>query len=264
MKYKHINVDSGLNKITRKDKLFLGDYTIDPYQNCEYGCIYCDSSFDKDVIIKNNITTLLQKELKKNTQGNIIIGSVNDPYQKIEEKEEKTKEILNLIKEHNFSCHILTKSDLVVRDIKILEKIKNCTVTVSISTINNKKKEIFENRLPTPETRLKIIKKLNENKIKAGLALIPVIPYLVEEEIEEILEQAKNYKASYFLFKYLELKGFQKDIFYKKLKAKYPGLLNKYKNLYSESYLPNEEYIKKTNNKIEELIDKYEIKNALS
>jgi len=257
MKYKQINVNSALNKITKKDNLFNGDYTIDPYQNCEFGCLYCDSSIEKTILIKNNIIDILKEELKELKNANIIIGSVHDPYQKIEKKQRKTREILKQIKKHNLNCHILTKSDLVLRDIDILKKIKNCRVTISIATIDEKKKDIFEKNVVLPKERLKIIKELNKKNVYSGLSLIPILPYVTDDEIEEIIKQAKQNNSKYFLYKYLELKGDQKNIFFEAIKKNYPNLLEKYKKLYDGSFYPNSNYIKKTNSKIKTLLEKY-------
>lgn len=263
MIYKQLDVDSALKKITRKDNLFCGDYTIDPYQNCGYGCIYCDSSIDKKIFIKHNIGPVLEKEFKKYKWGNIIVGSVNDPYQEIEKKEKKTQEILELIKEYNFGCHILTKSELILRDIPILKKIDNCRVTLSITTVNSKKKKLFEKKLPSTDSRLNTLQKLNKNKIKTGLALMPLIPYFVEGEIEEIIKQAKKNHAKYFLYKYLELKGEQKHIFLKKIEKIYPELIDVYQNLFLNSYLPKKDYTNKVDKKIRELINKYNLRNRI-
>ena len=136
MQYKQIKVDSILNRITSKDNLFLGDYTIDPYQNCEFGCSYCDSSFDKTIYIKTNASEILNEELKNNKNGRIIVGSVHDPYQNIEKELKITRELLEIIKENGFSCHILTKSDLILRDLDIISNIKDCLVTISIISLN--------------------------------------------------------------------------------------------------------------------------------
>ena len=111
MLYKQIKVDFLLNKITNKDKLFAGNYTIDPYQNCEFGCLYCDSSFDKTIFIKTNAAEILKKELETAKKGTIIVGSVHDPYQRAEEELEITRDLLKTIKKHEFSWHLLTKSD---------------------------------------------------------------------------------------------------------------------------------------------------------
>ena len=94
MIYKTIRCSSLLNKITKRDALFLGDYTIDPYQNCEFGCKYCDSSNTSTIYIKTNAPEVLERELKNVTKGRIIIGSVHDPYQNIEKDYKITRKIL--------------------------------------------------------------------------------------------------------------------------------------------------------------------------
>ncbi|MCK5458581.1 MAG: hypothetical protein KAI20_01710, partial [Thermoplasmatales archaeon] len=116
MEYKLINCDSLLKRITRKDTLFNGKYCIDPYQNCEFGCLYCDSSFEKTIYVKNNSVEILENELQTVEKGVIIIGSVHDPYQRAEQTYEITKKILKTIKKYQFPCHILTKSTLILRD----------------------------------------------------------------------------------------------------------------------------------------------------
>src|SRR4030042_5238597 len=114
MEYKNIQCSTLLNKITKKDKLFKGEYTLDPYQNCEFGCIYCDSTYDKTIYIKTNAIQQLEKEIKTIQKDTIIIGSVSDAYQKVEEKHKTTRNLLEIIKQNNFPCHILTKSNLVL------------------------------------------------------------------------------------------------------------------------------------------------------
>ena len=95
MEYKQIHCDSLLKKITKKDTLFNGMYCIDPYQNCEFGCLYCDSSFDKTIYIKSNAAKIIRNQLKNQEKGRIIVGSVHDPYQRIEMDFKLTKKILD-------------------------------------------------------------------------------------------------------------------------------------------------------------------------
>ena len=245
MLYKHIRVNTLLNKITNKDILFGGNYTIDPYQNCEYGCIYCDSSNEKTIYIKTNAADVLRKELNQVNKGVIIIGSVNDPYQYAEENYRITRNLLEVIKEKNFPCHILTKSDLILRDVKLLSRLEYCSVTISLITLDNKISNIFEKNVPSPKIRLQTIEKLSESGIKSGIAVIPIIPYISESEIEKIIKSAKNHNAQYFLYKHLELKGDQKSCFLGILKEKYPNLIEKYKKLYKQNYIPNYKYLSK-------------------
>lgn len=263
MSYNQIKVDFLLNKITKKDKLFKGDYTIDSFQNCEFGCLYCDSSFDKKIYIKTNAVEILNKELEKSKKGTIIVGSVHDPYQKVEEEYKITRDLLKIIAKQDFSCHILTKSDLIIRDIDILKKINNCKVTISIISLKKIVSEIFEKYVPSPKVRLKIIEKLTNEGINAGLAIIPVLPYITEEELEDIVKSAKTHSAFYLLYKYLELKGDQKMFFFKILKEFYPDLVEKYKKLYMESYMPNKKYILKIDNCVKKLCSSYDIKNRI-
>jgi DNA repair photolyase len=260
MQYKQIKVDTVINKITSKDNLFGGDYTVDPYQNCEYGCSYCDSSFDKTIYIKNNAPKIFEKEIKQIKNGTIIIGSVHDPYQKAEEKHELTKQILKIIKEHELSCHILTKSNLVLRDIDLISQIKESRVTVSITSQRPEIYQVFEKNVPKPDVRFKTIETLANHGINTGLALIPVLPYLIEPELEEIIKKAKQYKAGYLLYKHLELKGDQKNIFMDVLKKYYRNFINRYIELYAESYEPKVDYVKGLSTKLKILCKRHELK----
>jgi len=263
MKYKLEKVDFLIKKITRKDNLFKGIYTIDPYQNCEFGCLYCDSSFDKTIKIKINAAEIFEKEIKKIKKGTIIVGSVNDSYQKAEEKYRITRNILKIIEKNDFPCHILTKTDLVLRDIDILKKINNCIVTISLISVNDIISNILEEKVTLPKTRLQIIKDLNNKGIKSGLAIIPIIPYLVENELQEIVKCAKEYDAQYILYKYLELKGDQKGCFIDVLNKFYPDKVEKFKKLYKDSYMPKNEYISNIKKSMKLYCKKYNISNKI-
>jgi len=263
MQYKQITVNSILNKITSTDILFYGDYTIDPYQNCEFGCLYCDSSFEKTIFIKNNANIILKEELKKNQKGRIIIGSVHDPYQKAEKNYEITRKILKLIRDSDFSCHILTKSDLILRDIDILSEIKNCIVTISVISMDEDVSNIFEKKVIKPKKRMKLLEKLNKNNIKSGIAIMPVLPFITEENIKIIFSNAKKHNAKYIIHKFLELKGDQKICFINILKDKYPNLVIKYEELYKNSYMPNEKYIFELKKTIQDLCVEFKIQNKI-
>jgi len=263
MEYKYTKYGSLLNKITDKDRLFLGDYTLDPYQNCEFGCKYCDSALNKIVYIKTNATQLLKKELKKIEKGTIIVGSVVDPYQKAEKKYETTRDLLKIIEQYDFPCHILTKSNLILRDIDILSKMSTCLVTISITSLNEFVSDIFEKKVPTSKERLLIVKKLSEMGMKTGIAIMPILPFITEEELEEMVKSASRHKAQYLLHKHLELKGDQKNIFMGILEEFYPNLVEKYEKLYGDSYMPDNTYISKINDTVCKWCAKYNIKNRI-
>ncbi|MDH7507184.1 MAG: radical SAM protein [Candidatus Thermoplasmatota archaeon] len=261
MIYKQIVVNSLLKKIMKTDKLFNGNYSVDPYQNCEFGCLYCDSSIDETIYVKTNTLDLFKKELKKIPNGVIVIGSVNDPYQNAEKKFKITRSLLEIIKQNNFPCHILTKSELIFRDIDILSEIKDCCVTISIISKKNNILKFFEGNVPSTIKRLQIIKKLSDKGIKTGLAIIPIIPFLVEDEFESIIKSAKKYNAHYILYKPLELKGDQKKVFLDLIKNYKNELIDKYKQLYKDSYRPDKKYVNRLNNNLNKLCKMYNIKN---
>lgn len=262
MIYKMIECQSIIKKITKKDSLFHGDYCIDPYQNCEFGCNYCDSSFEKIIYVKSNIEDILKKELPYIKNGRILIGYVHDPYQNVEKKFELMRAILKILKEYNFSCHILSKSPLILRDIDLLKQL-DCMATLSISSLNSHVIHIFEPNVPSPKKRLKTVQTLRNNKIRAGIALIPMLPYIVEYELESILKALHNVDAQYLLYKHLELKGDLKEIFMNLIKVHYPHILPKYNILYEDNFNPKKNYIKRLNNTISIYCKKFEIKNKI-
>jgi len=260
---KQITVSSAINKITSKDDLFCGDYTIDPYQNCDFGCIYCDSSYDDTVFVKTNVVEILEKELKKIPKGRIIVGSVHDPYQKSEKEYQLTRRILETIQKHKFSCHVLTKSDLILRDVDLLKKIEDSYVTISLTSINEKTSSFFEKNVPSPERRFKIVKELNKQKICSGIAIMPLLPFITEIELKQFFEFAKKHNACYVLQKHLELKGNQKNIFFNSLRKSFPEHIEEYEKIYKDSYQPDPEYIEKMNDLISNLSSEYSTKTRI-
>ncbi len=263
MQVKTIKTDRIINKITKKDSFFHGDYTVDPYQNCNFGCVYCDSSYNNEVFVKINAVELLEKKLQEIPKGRMIVGSVHDPYQKAEEKYHLTQDILKTIEKYGLTCHILTKSELVLRDTYILRKIKDSIVTISLTAYNEQISNIFEKNIVSPLKRMQIIEKLRKSNINAGLSIMPAIPYIVEDQIEKIVENAKKFNANYLLFKHLELKGDQKTIFFNVIKKHYPQYHKKFVNLYKDSFFPDEVYLNNLNKKIKGISLEKGIKNTI-
>jgi len=263
MQYKQIRCDSLINEITTKDNLFVGDYTIDPYQHCEFGCKYCDSTVDDILYIKTNAVEVLEKELEQRKKGRIIVGSVHDPYQNAEAECKITRELLEVIEQHDFSCHILTKSPLVLRDKDILSRMESSLVTVSITSLDEQISKLFEKHVPLPKERLQAIQALSENEIKTGLAVIPILPFITENEFEGLVKSARNYNAQYVLHKHLELKGDQRTKYMTIIQERFPKLMKKYDELYKDSYMPNTDYILDINKSMKQWCKKYKIKKRI-
>ncbi|MEM0466125.1 MAG: radical SAM protein [Candidatus Thermoplasmatota archaeon] len=242
IEYRTIQCDSLIRRITHRDPLFQGGYCIDPYQNCEFQCTYCDSSFDPKIYVKINAVEILKQELPSLEKKRIIIGSVHDPYQNAEKKYELTKNILQVLREYQFPCHILTKSPLILRDIPLLETM-DCLVTISFISIQEKIRMLFEPNIASSQERLDVLQTLTAHHIPVGAALIPILPYISDTELSSLLEKFKQYGAQYVLHSFLELKGDQKEKVFTIITKHFPHLTQKYKNLYAKAMKPTGSYI---------------------
>ncbi len=168
-------------------------YSLNPYTGCAHGCIYCyASSYIKDFFRcreKPNLIAKLRKEIKRIPPETIIsMSNTSDPYPPIESKKRLTRECLKLFRENDMRILIITKSDIVCRDIDLLKEMFTA-VTFTITTFKHHKK--IEPNAPNPFKRLKAIEKLSKESIPTGLRLDPIIPMINEEGMEEILISAK-------------------------------------------------------------------------
>ncbi|HEC81732.1 MAG TPA: radical SAM protein [Thermoplasmatales archaeon] len=256
--YRWIFCGSLLNRITNKDRLFQGDYTLDPYQKCDLGCRYCDASEDT-VYIKSNAAKLLKEEIKEIKRGTVIVGSTVDPYQMVEKKQRITRELLRILTDHGLPFHVLTKSGLILRDLPLISESKNARITISLSTINKKITKVLEPFAASPEKRFNVVKKLSEEGIQAGVAIMPVLPVITDEDLETIIEEAKNAGAKHIIYATLQLKGEQKKRFFSTLETHFPEYLREYKRFYSRGYFPSNYTI---GDKIRFYCDKYKIKKV--
>lgn len=254
MAVKEIEAKTLLRKSKKIDSWFLSRYGMNLYRGCLHDCIYCDGRaekynvvgvFEKDVAVKTNAINILRRELSPKRKRIpfkkcyvMVGGGVGDSYQPIEEEYRLTRETLELIYEHNFPAHILTKSTLVKRDIDILKKInkKNgAIVSFSFSSADEKLSAIFEPNVPSPKERLDTIRILKNEGLSCGMFLMPVIPFLTDtkEQLENTIGKAKEAGVDFVIFGGMTLKeGRQKDYFYEVLNKHYPKLTAQYDKLY--------------------------------
>ncbi len=169
-------------------------YSLNPYTGCAHGCLYCyASSYIKDFFHlreKNNLIENLKRDIKKIPEKSLIsLCNTSDPYPPIEKSKKITRKCLEIFKEHHMRVLIITKSDIVLRDMDLLREMPAC-VTFTVTTFKHDRK--LEPNAPSSFDRFKAIERLSKEGIPAGLRLDPVIPFLNEEEIEAILKEAKN------------------------------------------------------------------------
>lgn len=194
------------------------DYALNPYRGCGHGCVYCyapdvlrmDNSQDwgNFVEVRKNIPVLLAKQ-KKKLSGIIGLGTVTDPYQQAEEKYKVTRYCLEQLAASKLSACIQTKSDLIVRDIDILQRM-NVEVIFTINTMDKIIARKIEPRAPSPERRLEALRQISDAGIKTWVFLGPVIPRLNDspELLKDVVQQVKKAGASKLMYDRLRLKPF--------------------------------------------------------
>lgn len=235
---------------TKSDLWFGVNYTVNLYRGCNHGCIYCDSrsacyqndNFD-EVAYKNQALDILKNDLFFCQKSGVIgTGSMSDPYNILEEKLELTRKALQLINAFHFGVSIATKSKLVLRDIDLLKKIHGnapVIVKITITTCNESLAKKIEPNACTVEERFQTIKVLSEAGIFCGVLLMPILPFITdqEENIKNIILRAKNAGAKfvYPLFG-VTLRDRQRDYYYKQLEIHFPNLKEKYEKQFHNSY----------------------------
>jgi len=173
------------------------DYCINPYIGCSHGCKYCYATFMKRftghmeawgsfVDVKINAPEVLQRQMKNAAWGNVMISSVTDPYQPIENQFKITRQCLEVLVAYQFPVNILTKSSLVLRDLDLLQGFEEIEVGITITTDNEKIREIFEPNAPSIESRIHALKELTENGIKTYAFIGPLLPLNPEALAEKI------------------------------------------------------------------------------
>ncbi|MDD3481198.1 MAG: radical SAM protein [Patescibacteria group bacterium] len=217
-------VKTQAKEIYTKTKLPGSDYVINQYVGCGHACSYCYARFISRwkgyqdwgnwVEAKMNAPELVKN---KYVPGWVFMSSISDAYQPVEKELLLTRKVLkNMDKKINLS--ILTKSDLVLRDIDLLKKFKEVEVGFTLNSFEGKEKELFEPNSPTFEQRIKALKTLKENGIKTYAFVAPIIPGLIN--LDKVVSEAKKY-SDYFWFEVINLRGAGKE-FSEILEKEYP------------------------------------------
>jgi len=244
-----INAKTLLSHAKEPDPWFGIKYTMNLYRGCQHQCIYCDSRSEcyqienfSDIQVKVNAIECLRDELpRKRTKGTVGTGSMNDPYMPVERRYNLTGRALKVISEYGFPVHVLTKSDLVLRDISTLQAINNVMAVVSFSliTVDDNLARKLEPGAPSPSRRLQAMQKLADAGIPTGLLLMPILPFITDniETMAQVVEQAHAHGASYILPSFgMTLRDIQRDYYYDKLDCHFPKLRAQYQAQYGQAY----------------------------
>lgn len=229
---------------------FGNNYNMNIYKGCCHGCIYCDSrsecyhvdNFD-EVRAKENALTLIERELKtKRKTGVIGTGAMSDPYNSLEKEYRLTRGALELINTYRFGVSIATKSALLTRDIEILKKIQSHSpvlIKITITTCDDELCKKIEPRVARSSQRFAALKELSEQGIFAGILLMPVLPFLEDNEvnISGIIRLAHESGAKFIYPAFgVTLRQNQRIWYYQKLDEQFPSLKDKYIQQYGNNY----------------------------
>ena len=186
------------------------DYALNPYTGCSHGCSYCYASFmnrftgrreswGSYVDVKVNAADRLRAQLRRPRQGTVLISSVTDPYQPIEAQFGITRSCLLLLTCANLHVSILTKSDLVCRDIHILKDLPSLEVGLTITTPSDALSRLLEEGAPPTSVRLGALAALAAAGLEPWVFVAPLGPYTYPSEAEALFKMIVDAGASSIL-----------------------------------------------------------------
>ena len=222
------------------------------YRGCAHGCIYCDSrsvcyQFThpfEDIEVKRNAPELLDDILRRRRRACVIsTGSMSDPYQPCERELELTRRCLELLDRHGFGASVITKSDLVLRDIDLFESIERRTRAVlqmTMTVADDKLSRILEPNVCPSERRYEVLKEFQARGIPAVVWLTPILPFLTDTErnVRQLLDWCfdAGVKGIVCFDMGLTLREGSREYFYRALDRRFPGLSAEYRARYGQAY----------------------------
>jgi DNA repair photolyase len=236
-----VTVEQAKSVIQRQNSPDLPyEYSLNAYRGCEHGCIYCYArpshaylnlspglDFETRLFAKPEAAQLLRRELAKPGYqcSPIALGSNTDPYQPIEREWKITRQILEVLAECKHPLSIVTKSALIERDLDLLVQLARddlVQVFISVTTLDAEIARRLEPRASSPRRRLQAIQRLNEAGVPCGVLVAPVIPFLTDSELENILQAAHEHGARSAFYALLRLPYELRDLFKDWLATYYP------------------------------------------
>jgi DNA repair photolyase len=241
--------DTSRSLIARNDSPDVAfSASINPYRGCEHGCVYCYArpfheylgfsaglDFETRILVKEDAPELLRKELSspKWQPQTLALSGVTDPYQPVERKLEITRRCLAVLAEFRNPVGIITKNELVTRDIDHLQALAEhgaVAVSLSITTLDPEVARRMEPRASHPRERLKAVEKLSAAGIPVNVMVAPIVPAITDHEIPKILEAVAAAGARSAGYVVLRLPGAVAGLFESWLEEHFPDRKDKVLN----------------------------------
>ena len=222
------------------------------YRGCTHGCIYCDSRSTcynmthdfEDVLVKANAPQLLEQALKSKRKKIMVgMGSMSDPYMHCEKELLHTRKCLEIVDRYGFGFTLITKSDLVLRDLDLIKSINSkskAVVQMTLTTFDEKLCRILEPNVATTKQRFSALMKLKEADIPTVVWLTPILPFIndTEDNLRGILDYCiqAGVKGIICFDMGLTLREGNREYFYRKLDEHFPGMKQRYISAFGDSY----------------------------
>jgi len=258
-------------------------WTINPYRGCEFGCRYCYArythefmemrdglDFEQKIYVKQHAASLLRHELRRVKPGEAIaLGTATDPYQPAERRYEVTRSILEEFarprpEAPGFELGIVTKSDLIVRDLDLLREVSGAnklSVHITVTTLDADLARILEPRAPRPDLRLDAVRILSRAGLRVGVSCCPVLPGMTDspKDLEAVVRAAADAGADYVFANPLFLKPCSAAIFLPFLEQNFPHLVENYRQRYRDRAFLPPAYARRLSDLVKSLRAKYRI-----
>jgi DNA repair photolyase len=262
------------------------EWTINPYRGCEFACKYCyarytheymeldGSEFEKKIYVKKDAAPLLAWDVAHKYSytsvasggarpDHIAIGTATDPYQPAEREYGVTRACLEeLAKKEGLSVSIITKSNQIVRDIDVLQRIaerSNLGIDITITTLRAGLTRLLEPRAPRPDLRLAAVKQLREAGLSVGVSASPLIPGITDRDgdLEAVAAAAKEAGAQWFFSGVLFLMPSSAKQFLPFVREKFPRLSKQYEEWFAKNGYAPEDYRKKASQRVARIREKF-------
>ncbi|MGV3586473.1 MAG: PA0069 family radical SAM protein [Adhaeribacter sp.] len=220
-------------------------YSMNPYQGCEHGCIYCYArnthhywgygaglDFERKIIIKENAPEILAQQLEhpKWEVRPIMLAGNTDCYQPIEKEKKLTRRLLQVLLQYRHPVSLITKNALILRDLDILQELNALDlvhVNISVTTLDEHLRQKLEPRTATAVRRLEVIRQLALANIPVNVMVAPIIPGLTDHEMPKIMQAAAQNGAVSAAYNIVRLNGAISGIFEDWINKTYPERADK-------------------------------------
>jgi DNA repair photolyase len=260
-RFYEVRARSVLNRVPKQSRMPFR-WTINPYRGCTHACTYCFArpthkyldfdagrDFEREIVVKVNAPEVLRSELARPSwkREHVALGTNTDPYQWVEGRYRLMEGIWEALRDAANPCSVLTKSPLLLRDLKLMLQIAERTsfgACLSIPTLDEKAWRATEPHTPNPRARLEAVAELNRAGIPTGVLIAPLMPGINDApaQVDELLKLATEAGATSISGVALHLRGDVRQVFMGWLSEQRPDLVPRYQELYRKgAYAPADE-----------------------